>query len=99
MLDRHADLADFAAREDVVGIIGRLRGQIEGDGEARLALAQIHPVQLIRLFRRSSGRHRCGRSTAGRDCAEMKSELSAMGHAPPNAEIYVAAQHALRKPD
>ena len=50
MLDRHANLADFAACQDVVGVIGRLRGQVEGDGQAGLPLTQIHPVEFVRLF-------------------------------------------------
>ena len=33
--DRHADLADLAARELVVGVVAGLRGQVEGDRQAR----------------------------------------------------------------
>ena len=45
--DRHADLADLAARELVIGVVARLRRQVEGDGEPRLALGQVAPVELI----------------------------------------------------
>ena len=38
MIDRHADLADLAARQHVVAVVAGLRRQIEGDREAGLAL-------------------------------------------------------------
>ena len=47
--DRHADLADLAARELVVGVVAGLRRQVERDGEPGLALGQVAPVQLVRL--------------------------------------------------
>ena len=49
MRDGHADLADLAPRQLVVGVVARLRRQIEGDGEAGLALGQVLAVELIRL--------------------------------------------------
>ncbi len=56
MRDRHADLADFAAREDVVAVIAGLRRQIEGDGETRLALGEIGAIELVGLAgRRMAG--------------------------------------------
>ena len=45
--DRHADLADLAPRELVIGVVARLRRQVERDGEPRLALRQVAPVELI----------------------------------------------------
>ena len=48
---RHADLADLAARELVVGVVARLRRQVERYGEPGLALGQVAPVQLVRLRR------------------------------------------------
>ena len=39
--DRHADLADLAAGELVVGVIAGLRGQVEGDRQPRLALGRL----------------------------------------------------------
>ena len=47
MLDRHAYLADFAAAQDMVGVIGRLGRQVEGDGEAGLPLGEVQPVKLV----------------------------------------------------
>ena len=38
---RDADLADLAAGEDVIGVVAGLRGEVEGDGEAGLALARL----------------------------------------------------------
>ena len=49
--DRHADLADLAARELVVGVVARLRRQVERYGEPGLALGQVAPVQLVGLRR------------------------------------------------
>jgi hypothetical protein len=45
--DGNADLADLAARHDVVGIVAGLRGQIEGDGEAGLALRQVGFIKFV----------------------------------------------------
>ena len=50
MRDRHADLADLAARQLVVGVVAGLRRQVEGDREARLPLREVAPVQLVRLL-------------------------------------------------
>ena len=49
--DRHADLADLAARELVVGVVAGLGRQVERDRQARLALGQVGPVQLVGLLR------------------------------------------------
>ena len=48
--DRHADLADLAARQLVVGVVAGLRRQVERDREARLALREVAAVQLVRLL-------------------------------------------------
>ena len=47
MGDRHADLADFAARQGMVGVIAGLGRQVEGDGEAGLALGEIGAEQPV----------------------------------------------------
>ena len=47
MADRHADLADLAARQLVVAVIAGLGRKIEGDREAGLAFFQIHPVERV----------------------------------------------------
>ena len=45
--DRHADPADLAAGEDVVGVVAGLRRQVEGHRQAGLALGEVAPVQLV----------------------------------------------------
>ena len=45
--DRHADLADLAPGQLVVGVISGLRGQVERDRQAGLALLQVAPIQLV----------------------------------------------------
>ena len=55
---RHADLADLAPGEDVVGVVAGLRGEVEGDREAGLALRQVVAVQLVRRPRRGVTRVR-----------------------------------------
>ena len=47
--DRYADLADLAAAQLVVGVVAGLRRQVEGDGEAGLALRQVAAVERIGL--------------------------------------------------
>ena len=49
--DRDADLADLAARQLVVGVVARLRRQVERDRQAGLALRQVRAVQLVGLLR------------------------------------------------
>ena len=46
-VDGHADFADFAESERMVGVHADLRGEIEGHREAGLALAQEVAVTLI----------------------------------------------------
>ncbi len=54
--DGHADPADLAAGEDVVGVVTGLRRQVEGDRQARLALGEVAPVELVgRLGGRVTG--------------------------------------------
>ena len=43
----HAHLAHLAAGHGIVAVVARLGGQVEGDGEARLALGQVGAVQLV----------------------------------------------------
>ena len=50
--DRHADLADLADGELVVGVVAGLRRQVEGDRQAGLPLRQVAPVQRVGLGRR-----------------------------------------------
>jgi hypothetical protein len=48
-----ADLAHLAARQDVVGVVPGLGGEVEGDGEAGLPLGEVGAVELVaRLGRR-----------------------------------------------
>ena len=48
MVDRHADLADLAARQFVIAIIAGLRRQIEGDRKPGLPLGQIAAIKRVR---------------------------------------------------
>ena len=45
--DRHADLADLAAGELVVGVVAGLRRQVERHREAGLALGEVAPVERV----------------------------------------------------
>ena len=56
MRDRHADLADLALRLEHVGVVAGLRGQVEGDGEARLPAGEVRAVQLVGGARRRMAR-------------------------------------------
>ena len=47
MANRHADLADLAARKLVIAVIAGLSRQIESDRKAGLAFLQIHPVERV----------------------------------------------------
>ncbi len=47
MADRHADLADLAARQNVIAVIAGLRGQIEGHRQAGLTLGQVAAVERV----------------------------------------------------
>ena len=50
--DRHADLADLAAGQLVVGVVAGLGRQVEGDRQPGLALGQVAPVERVGLGRR-----------------------------------------------
>ena len=63
---RHADLADLAARELVVGVVAGLRRQVERDREPGLALGEVAAVERVGLAPRSNGRRRCASSRACR---------------------------------
>ena len=63
--DRHADLADLAAGELVVGVVAGLRRQVEGDRQPGLALGQVAPVERVGLAAPRSGRRRCASPRAG----------------------------------
>ncbi len=78
--DRHADLADLAARQHVVAVIARLGRKIEGDGEARLPLGEIGAVEEVRLARRRMagiGAKNPGLVATGRCCLGHVSILRA----------------------
>ena len=49
MRHRHTDLADFAAREFVVGVVAGLCRQIERDRQAGLALGKVLAIKLVGL--------------------------------------------------
>ena len=71
MRDRHADLADLAARQLVVGVVAGLGRQIEGDGQAGLALGEVLAVELVGLRRRRVAGSRCGTARACRAPARL----------------------------
>ena len=64
--DRDADLADLAARELVVGVVARLRRQVEGDRQPGLALGEVRAVELVGLLRGRMARVRPHHPRAGR---------------------------------
>jgi hypothetical protein len=43
----HTDLADLASGQLVVGVVARLRRQVERHRQTRLALGQVAPVELV----------------------------------------------------
>src|SRR5258708_33475782 len=56
MRDGHADFAHFAFGQRMVAVGAGLRGQVEGDGEAGLALSEILAIERSRIARvRMSG--------------------------------------------
>ena len=50
--DGHAHLAHLAAGQFVVGVVARLRRQVEGDGQPGLPLGEVLPVERVGLGRR-----------------------------------------------
>ena len=60
MADRHADLADLALGQRMVGVVAGLGRQIEGDREAGLARARGWCDRARWTWPPSNGRHRCG---------------------------------------
>ena len=51
MVDRHADLADLAGRQGMIGVVAGLGRQIEGDREAGLALREVRAIEPVRIGR------------------------------------------------
>ena len=49
--DRDADLADLAARQDVIAVEAGLGRQVEGDRQPRLSLGEVLAVELVRFPR------------------------------------------------
>ncbi len=45
--DGYADLADLALGQDVIGVVPRLGGEVEGDRQAGLPLGQVGPVEHV----------------------------------------------------
>ncbi len=45
--DRHADLADLAARQRMIGVVAGLGRQVEGHRQAGLPLAEVSTVQFV----------------------------------------------------
>ena len=64
--DRHADLADLAAGELVVGVVARLGGQIEGHRQPRLALCRGCGGRARSTPAPTNGRRRCASPTGDR---------------------------------
>ena len=50
--DRDADLADLAARQDVIAVEAGLGRQVEGDRQSGLTLGEVLAIKLVRLARR-----------------------------------------------
>src|SRR5262249_54664532 len=50
--DRDADLADLACGCGMIAVVASLGRQVEGDGEAGLALGKIPTIERVRLPRR-----------------------------------------------
>ena len=65
--DGHAAFADFAFGERMIGVVAHQRGQIEGDGEAGLALREQIAEALVGVARRSRSRRTGAWSRGGRD--------------------------------
>ena len=42
--NRHANFANFASGQNVVGVVTRLGRQVERNRQTRLALSQVHSV-------------------------------------------------------
>ena len=56
MADRHADLADLALGERMIGVVAGLGGEIERDGETRLTFGQVLAVEGVGVPRRRMSR-------------------------------------------
>ena len=69
MADRHADLADLAARQHMVAVVAGLGRQIERDRQAGLALGEVLAIERVGIARPSNGPRRCGKSKACRASA------------------------------
>ena len=66
--DRHPHLADFTARQGMIGVVAGLGRQIEGHRQPRLPFGQIGPIQGIRRGGRAMpriGTHQPSRSALG----------------------------------
>ncbi len=90
MRDRHADLADLALGERMIGVVAGLGRQIEGDRKAGLALRQIGAIEPVRFRGRRVARigtenpgrvaldgHRLGSNAGGGDFLHRSMELIA----------------------
>ena len=93
--DRHADLADLAARQLVVGVVAGLGRQVEGDGQPGLALGEVAPVERVGLGRRGVagvGAHQPG---LVRTCGRLRLE-PAVARSLLASNLAVAAAGAVR---
>ena len=86
-INRHADLADLAFGDRVVGVVADLRRQIEGAREARRARRDQHAVALVGLF----GRGEAGVHAHRPEAAAIHRRLHAtrVGKLARNAEFVV----------
>ena len=81
--DGHADLADLAPGQRVVGVVAGLGGQVEGDRQAGLALGQVGAVELVGRPRRRVARvgpHHPGAVGRGQRGAPWSSTLGGQCH-------------------
>ena len=85
-IDRHADLADLAFGNRIVGVVANLRRQIEGARETRRARRDQHAVALVGLFSRGEA----GVHTHRPEAAAIHRRLHAtrVGELARNAEIF-----------
>ena len=49
----NADLANFTARQDVIGVVPGLGRKVERNGQARLTFRQVHSIERIGFLSRT----------------------------------------------
>ena len=87
-------LAHLAARQHVVGVVARLRRQIEGHRQPRLPLCEVAAVKARWTSRPWNAPRRCGRSRARRERAGASGSWSATFAGAPSGGKRAGASHA-----